>query len=138
MTPSVPARVVRQKPAVSKPCIPRAAAVLTAKEVLRAGPVSFSSRMVAGKSHLEGDFLKCTNILRMKSLAVCPAAYRAVESREKDALFQDPMAESLAGEQAIQQVITLHVFDGIQTVLGACASVSRQHSECSDLCKILC
>lgn len=41
------------------------------------GPVSFSSRMVA--------------------------AYRAVESREKDALFQDPMAESLAGEQAIQQ-----------------------------------
>ncbi|DBA91010.1 TPA: hypothetical protein ACH3X2_004215 [Trebouxia sp. C0005] len=41
------------------------------------GPVSFSSRMVA--------------------------AYRAVESREKDALFQDPMAEGLAGEQAIQQ-----------------------------------
>jgi len=31
VTPSVPARIVRQKPAVSKPCIPRAAAVLTAK-----------------------------------------------------------------------------------------------------------
>ena len=69
----------------------------------------------------------------MKSLDVCLAAYRAVESREKDALFQDPMAESLAGEQAIQQVTMLHFVDGIQTVLGACASASRQHSECSDL-----
>ena len=67
-------------------------------------------------SHLEGDILTCRNILRMKSLAVCPAAYRAVESREKDALFQDPVAESLAGEQAIQQVTMLHNFDGIQTV----------------------
>ncbi len=74
----------------------------------------------------------------MKSLAVRPAAYRAVESREKDALFQDPMAESLAGEQAIQQVTMMHDFDGIQTVLGACASVGRQHGECSDLCTFLC
>ncbi len=94
--------------------------------------------MVAGKSHLENDILIRRNTLRMKSLAVCPAAYRAVESREKDALFQDPMAESLAGEQAIQQVNMLHIFDGIQIVLGACASVSRQRSECSDLCTFLC
>ena len=43
------------------------------------------------------------------------------------------MAESLAGEQAIQQVTMLHFADGIQTVLGACASASRQHSEYSDL-----
>lgn len=77
-------------------------------------------------------------ILRAKSLAVCPAAYRAVESREKDALFQDPMAEGLAGEQAIQQVTMLLTIDGIETVLGGCASASRQHSECSDLCIFLC
>lgn len=94
--------------------------------------------MVAGKSHLEGDILVCRNIPRTKSLVVCPAAYRAVESREKDALFQDPMAESLAGEQAVQQVTILHIFDGIQTVLCACASTSRQHSECSNLCTSLC
>jgi O-methyltransferase involved in polyketide biosynthesis len=51
----------------------------------------------------------------VQSLTVFPAAYRAVESREKDALFQDPMAESLAGEQAIQQVtMMLHITDGIK------------------------
>ncbi len=94
--------------------------------------------MVAGKSHLERDILICRNVVRVKSLAVCLAAYRAVESREKDALFQDPMAESLAGEQAIQQVTMLHIVDGIQTVLVACASASRQHNECSDLCTFLC
>jgi len=48
------------------------------------------------------------------------------------------MAESLAGEQAIQQVTMLHIVDGIQTVLVACASASRQHNECSDLCTFLC
>ncbi len=32
------------------------------------------------------------------------AAYRAIETQEVDALFQDPMAEALAGQQAMQQV----------------------------------
>jgi len=57
----------------------------------------------------------CRKFIHVQSLTVCPAAYRAVESREKDALFQDPMAESLAGEQAIQQVtMMLHITDGIK------------------------
>ena len=32
------------------------------------------------------------------------AAYRAVESREHAALFQDPLAEAMAGESAMEQV----------------------------------
>ena len=67
-----------------------------------AGPVSFSSRLVAGGA------AGCTEVnitvgMLENSLWLSIAAYRALESEEEHPLFVDALAEVLAGKVAMAE-----------------------------------
>lgn len=59
--------------------------------------------------------------------SVLPAAYRALESEQVDALFQDPLAEGLAGPAAVEDA-------RLQTPVRLCLSRTTTSSTSATIC----